>query len=78
MSREESKWENSKKSIILNVPSLFSAEFTCLLQDKRIGKFTFLEKNSCSLCLQMVAVGTHTRNFYGDYVAPTQEEVLFT
>ena len=69
------------KSIILNVPSLFSAEFTCLLQDKRIGKFTFLEKkNSCSLCLQMVAVGTHThtRNFYGDYVAPTQEEVLFT
>ena len=68
------------KSIILNVPSLFSAEFTCL-QDKRIGKFTFFKKK---ILLTVFTNGgsrhthTHTRNFYGDYVAPTQEEVLFT
>ena len=66
------------KFIILNVPSLFSAEFTCL-QDKRIGKFTFFFKK---ILLTVFTNGgsrhTHTRNFYGDYVAPTQEEVLFT
>ena len=64
----------------MNAPSLFSAEFTCLQDKKNWEIHFFLEKKSCSLCLQMVAVGTHThtRNFYGDYVAPTQEEVLFT